>query len=247
MKNLLIVSHCILNNAAKVEQDEAELAEEYKIREELMQLILKKDVQLLQLPCPEFIMYGSQRWGHVKNQFQHPFYMEQCRKILEPVLLQLQEYAQHVEKFHVLGIVSVEGSPNCGYHLTCEGEWKGEIGTDEKRIQDIQKSLKMTENPGVYMEVLEKELQKKYGNSYCDDERSSATAEQLKVREKRGEQNEKQKSLCNNFLRCCSSNEHRAWNYHIGTWNPVISGYTGNCAFRSNSWSGTGNHCRSIE
>ncbi len=133
MKNLLIVSHCILNNAAKVEQDEAELAEEYKIREELMQLILKKDVQLLQLPCPEFIMYGSQRWGHVKNQFQHPFYMEQCRKILEPVLLQLQEYAQHVEKFHVLGIVSVEGSPNCGYHLTCEGEWKGEIGTDEKK------------------------------------------------------------------------------------------------------------------
>ena len=88
---------------------------------------------------------------------------------------------------------------------------------------------------------------KKYGNSYCDDERSSATAEQLKVREKRGEQNEKQKSLCNNFLRCCSSNEHRAWNYHIGTGNPVISGYTGNCAFRSNSWSGTGNHCRSIE
>ena len=149
MKNLLIVSHCILNNAAKVEQDEAELAEEYKIREELMQLILKKDVQLLQLPCPEFIMYGSQRWGHVKNQFQHPFYMEQCRKILEPVLLQLQEYAQHVEKFHVLGIVSVEGSPNCGYHLTCEGEWKGEIGTDEKRIQDIQKSLKMTEKPAV--------------------------------------------------------------------------------------------------
>ena len=42
MKNLLIVSHCILNNAAKVEQDEAELAEEYKIREELMQLILKR-------------------------------------------------------------------------------------------------------------------------------------------------------------------------------------------------------------
>ena len=35
MKNLLIVSHCILNNAAKVEQDEAELAEEYKIREEM--------------------------------------------------------------------------------------------------------------------------------------------------------------------------------------------------------------------
>ena len=31
----------------------------------------------------------------------------------------------------------------------------------KKRIQDIQKSLKMTENPGVYMEVLEEELLKK--------------------------------------------------------------------------------------
>lgn len=71
MKDLLIVSHCILNHAAKVEQDEAELAGEYKIREELLQLVLKKDVQLFQMPCPEFIMYGSQRWGHVKNQFQH--------------------------------------------------------------------------------------------------------------------------------------------------------------------------------
>ena len=30
MKNLLVVSHCILNNAAKVEQDEAELAEEVR-------------------------------------------------------------------------------------------------------------------------------------------------------------------------------------------------------------------------
>ena len=161
MKDLLIVSHCILNHAAKVEQDEAELAGEYKIREELLQLVLKKDVQLFQMPCPEFIMYGSQRWGHVKNQFQHPFYIEQCRKILEPVLFQLQEYAQHVEKFRILGIVSEEGSPNCGYHLTCEGKWKGEIGTDEKRIQDIQNSLKMTEKPGVYMEVLEEELCKK--------------------------------------------------------------------------------------
>ena len=73
----------------------------------------------------------------------------------------MQEYAQHVEKFRILGIVSVEGSPNCGYHLTCEGKWKGEIGTDEKRIQDIQNSLKMTEKPGVYMEVLEEGLRKK--------------------------------------------------------------------------------------
>ena len=113
------------------------------------------------LICPEqVVQYApdeNEPWEYVWVDFVG----EQCRQILEPVLFQLQEYAQHVEKFRILGIVSVEGSPNCGYHLTCEGEWKGEIGTDEKRIQDIQKSLKMTEKPGVYMEVLEEELRKK--------------------------------------------------------------------------------------
>ena len=121
VKKLLIVSHCILNNASKVEQDEVELAGEYELRSELLNLIVENNIQLIQLPCPEFIMYGSQRWGHVKN-------------------------------------VSVEGSPNCGYHLTCEGNWKGEIGSDEKRICAIQNSLEMTEKPGVYMEILEKEI-----------------------------------------------------------------------------------------
>mgnify|MGYP000037266337 CR=1 FL=1 len=163
MKNLLIVSHCILNNAAKVEQDEAELAEEYKIREELMQLILKKMYSCFNCLVRNLLCMDLKRWGHVKNQFQHPFYMEQCRKILEPVLLQLQDTYNIVEKFHVLGIVSVEGKSGTvdSQSRPVEGEWKGEIGTDEKRIQDIQKSLKMTENPGVYMEVLEKELQKR--------------------------------------------------------------------------------------
>ena len=113
---------------------------------------------MIQLPCSEFIMYGSQRWGHVKNQFQHPFYKEQCRKLLDSVLMQVQEYTQHPETFSVMGIVSVEGSPNCGYHRTCEGPWKGEIGSDEKRIRDIQNSVKSTDKPGVYMEILDEEL-----------------------------------------------------------------------------------------
>lgn len=158
VKRILLVSHCILNNASKVELDEAGLAEEYKLRSELVNLIIEKNIQVIQLPCPEFIMYGSQRWGHVKNQFQHPFYKEQCRKLLDTILMQVQEYMQYPEIFSVLGVVSVEGSPNCGYHLTCEGNWKGEIGSDEKRICAIQNSLEMTEKPGVYMEILEKEI-----------------------------------------------------------------------------------------
>lgn len=158
MKSLLVVSHCILNSAAKVQQDEKELAEEYKVRDRLLKLAIQKEIQLLQLPCPEFTLYGSQRWGHVKNQFRHPFFRKVSEDMLEPFLLQLEEYFQHPESFCVLGIVSVEGSPSCGYRSTCTGEWKGEIGTDQEHISQLQGTLAMSSEPGVFMEVLQGQL-----------------------------------------------------------------------------------------
>ena len=161
MKTLLVLSHCILNSASKVMQDESELAEEYKVRDRLLQLVFRKNVQLLQLPCPEFILYGSQRWGHVKDQFRHPYFQKASEAMLEPVLLQLEEYVRHPESFSVLGIVSVEGSPSCGYHCTCTGEWKGEIGTDQTHISQLQGALKMSSEPGVFMEILKEQLAKR--------------------------------------------------------------------------------------
>lgn len=160
MKAILVVSHCILNTASKVRQDERDLAEEYRLRDQLLRLILEKNVQLLQLPCPEFILYGSQRWGHVSDQFRHPHFREESRKMLEPILLQLEEYASHPEEYKLLGIISVEGSPSCGYRLTCTGRWGGELGTDGEMLEAIKNKLEMKEEPGVFMRILEGELEK---------------------------------------------------------------------------------------
>lgn len=63
MKYILTVSHCILNNASKVAQDEMLLEQEYLDRDEMISMAMKKGVQFLQLPCPEFMMYGSKRLG----------------------------------------------------------------------------------------------------------------------------------------------------------------------------------------
>ena len=82
MKKLLIVSHCILNNASKVEQDEVELAGEYELRSELLNLIVENNIQLIQLPCPEFIMYGD--GGTLKISFSIHF----TRNSVESFLIQ---------------------------------------------------------------------------------------------------------------------------------------------------------------
>lgn len=158
MKEILIVSHCILNNAAKVAQDESLLAEEYAQRNALMQAVADKGVQLIQLPCPEFILYGSRRWGHVKDQFDNPFFRAQSRAMLEPVMIQLEEYASDPGRFSLLGIVSVEGSPSCGHALTCRGDWGGELEADMFENGGPASSVNAVNEPGVFMEVLEKML-----------------------------------------------------------------------------------------
>ena len=152
MKEILVVSHCILNNASKVLQDESELADEYRDRNELMHAVLDKGIQLIQLPCPEFIIYGPKRWGHVKDQFDNPFFRSECRRMLKPVMDQLKEYAGVPERFRIAGIVSVEGSPSCGYRLTCRGSWGCDL--DYWDSCSAGKEVRMTEEAGVYMEEI---------------------------------------------------------------------------------------------
>ena len=49
MKRILVVSHCILNTASKLAQNEEDLAEEYRVKKRLLSLVMEKDVQMIQL------------------------------------------------------------------------------------------------------------------------------------------------------------------------------------------------------
>lgn len=159
MKEILVVSHCILNNASKVTSD-IELIEEYRDREQFMAFVIKHNIQLIQLPCPEFIMYGSKRWGHVKNQFEHPFFQKQCEIMLEPILLQLKEYATYPKEYYLTGIISIGGSPSCGYGLTCKANWGGELS--QLQLDEKITSLRMEKDAGVFMEQLERMLKEEH-------------------------------------------------------------------------------------
>ena len=79
MKKIIFVSHCILNTASKVVlYNEKEIAEEENLRLKFVSKALEKGIQLVQLPCPEFTLYGSKRWGHVSDQFDNPFFRNHC-------------------------------------------------------------------------------------------------------------------------------------------------------------------------
>jgi predicted secreted protein len=159
MDKILVVSHCILNISSKVTSyNEVEQTEEAAHRRSLLEYASKNDIQLIQLPCPEFILYGARRWGHVKDQFDHPFYRDQCRRMLEPVLMQLKEYSTYPERFALLGIVAIDHSPSCGYHVTSRGDWGGELSGCPNFDQKLS-NVATVEEPGVFMEELIKLLQ----------------------------------------------------------------------------------------
>lgn len=160
-KPILLVSHCLLNTAAKVRYpDGAHRVPEEGARLAFLQQALERGVQLIQLPCPEFTLYGPSRWGHTREQFDNPFFRAHCRRILTPVVQQLQAYLQPREgaHFRVLGVVGVEGSPSCGVNRTCTGPWGGELGGRDDLMETVAQARGIP-GMGVLMEELARMLE----------------------------------------------------------------------------------------
>lgn len=127
IQKIAAVCHCVLNPASKVLcRDEQESRRETSMRNAVLCDLHDREVGVLQLPCPEFSLYGPLRWGIVREQTDNVFFRAHCRRILEPVVEQLCEYAAHPELFEVMCIIGIDGSPSCGVNKTCSGYWFGE-------------------------------------------------------------------------------------------------------------------------
>ena len=155
MQKILFVAHCLLNTASKVERGPKEGAkQEEELRITVLKKALEKGVQFIQLPCPEFTLYGASRWGHVYEQFDNAFFKAHARRILAPIILEMQEYLAHPDRFEVLGIIGIDGSPSCGVSHTCRGEWGGEL-SGRSDLQANISTVHLADNAGVFMEVLQ--------------------------------------------------------------------------------------------
>lgn len=162
MKKIIFVSHCILNTASKVIlYNQEEIDAEEALRKKFMRQAIDNDVHIIQLPCPEFTLYGARRWGHVSDQFDNTFFRSHCRRLLAPAIDQLKEYLANEDWFEILGIVGVDGSPSCGVDYTCRGNWYGsfEGRTD---LSETLADCRLEKGSGVFMSVL-KEMLKEEG------------------------------------------------------------------------------------
>ena len=149
---MVLVSHCILNANSKVEG----IASYSGAMKKMVIFLMQQGIGFIQLPCPEMTIYGMKRWGHVKEQFDNPFYRKHCKSIFEPFVEQIKEYLQN--DYEILGLIGIDGSPSCGVSETCSGNWCGEI-TNETDYLKKMKTLKSINSQGIFIEEIQKALQ----------------------------------------------------------------------------------------
>lgn len=104
---IILVSHCVLNQNAVVKP----LARDNGAFKDIVNLIVEQGFGVLQLPCPETLMYGMLRPPMSKQEYNTPAYLELCANLAH-------REQDMIEKFIsgdiiVAGIIGIDQSPTC--------------------------------------------------------------------------------------------------------------------------------------
>ncbi|MEM3011260.1 MAG: hypothetical protein QXE76_05565 [Candidatus Bathyarchaeia archaeon] len=104
---IVLLAHCILNQNARVQG----LAYYEGMISEVVNVLQKHGVGIIQMPCPETTYAGLRRPPLTKEQYDTPMYRRHCTRIAYSLASQIQEYLKN--GFKVLALLGVEGSPTC--------------------------------------------------------------------------------------------------------------------------------------
>lgn len=147
-KKIVVVSHCILNQNAKVEG----LSRFPGVITPIVDFLVKSGAGIIQMPCPETTYLGIRRWQHVKEQYDTPAFREHCRKLASSVVDQLEDYQE--SGYKIMAVLGMNGSPSCGVDRTPRNPtWGGMIPEKLPKQEQVPEK-------GVYMETLEAEMKR---------------------------------------------------------------------------------------
>ncbi len=141
MNSGVLVCHCLLDPLTRALGTK-------EIRRGIIKVLIDLDISVIQLPCPE-MMYGFGRMPRNKEEYDTPEYREHCRTLAEDVGNLVEEY----KSFTIFGLVSVGGSPSCGFQRTHKkGEHVSEPGIFMEEIVNVFKKM------GIEMNIKDHEL-----------------------------------------------------------------------------------------
>lgn len=104
---IALVAHCLLNQNSRA----VGLAKRSSIINEIVEFLVRKEIGIIQMPCPEFAYAGALRQPKTREQYNNAKFRKCCRKMTEDIANLVQEYAKTGVKLEI--VLGVEGSPSC--------------------------------------------------------------------------------------------------------------------------------------
>ena len=110
---VIFVPHCILNQNARV----AGAAERPAAVNEIVTGLMKRDIGIVQMPCPELVILGLDR-NHlpIRRELEKPEGRSELSKLVKELIQQVKQYQRCGVR--VLGVFGKNGSPTCGVEET---------------------------------------------------------------------------------------------------------------------------------
>jgi predicted secreted protein len=157
-RKLAVLTHCILNQNAKVE----DIALYPAIIPEVVNLVVERGYGIIQMACPETIHLGLGRWECIKDQYETSSFKHLCKRLALEVLDQLEDYEKN--GYTIGPFIGIDGSPSCGVSKSCRADkdganpkWCGSVHSPPSWI--------ITDESGVLFDIIKEEA-KKRGKTY---------------------------------------------------------------------------------
>lgn len=145
-KKIVFVSSCLMNTNNKVQG----LARYSGMCKEVFDELNKYGLGINQMPCPETLYLGIQRWWATKNLYDNVGFRAHCRNLA----VQMVDYMVCYEQvgYETVAILSCDGSPTCGVSITSfDTEWGG-------CPENLSYNNAIVKGEGVFIEELKSEM-----------------------------------------------------------------------------------------
>ncbi|MGC9346405.1 MAG: CD3072 family TudS-related putative desulfidase, partial [Candidatus Bathyarchaeales archaeon] len=79
---IAIVAHCILNQNSRV----LGLAERSSVITEIAEVLIRNEIGIVQMPCPELIYVGLLRKAQTRDQYNTAMFRRHCKRIVKEIV-----------------------------------------------------------------------------------------------------------------------------------------------------------------
>ena len=133
----VIISHCLLNPAARVHL----LGRRFTLAKKVCDYLLSRNIAIIQLPCPEFTAMGYWRNPQGRQQYDNIFFKKHCKQQLDTYVDMICELSNNDNI--PLCYIGIQGSPSCSIN------W-GKHKVNKYKTESMMPDTDSPEEPGVY-------------------------------------------------------------------------------------------------